>query len=305
LNERFLGKKKYLLAIAVPAAILVILACVFRYPQRALFSFREWRRAQEWKDHSIWLPDYVVVMEAVPVEGIRKNLSGLTWNGETKTLFAVINNPAEIVELSTDGLMLRRIKLFGFEDPEAVEYIGDNRYIVADEQTQKIICVTIDAETSEIHAAGLQRLTLGMGPVGNKGLEGLAWDFSNRKLYAAKERSPVHSYEVTGFPQEPNTTMDIEVGSNKTRDQQLFVSDVSSLDFNQRHQHLLVLSHESKIVIEVSKSGEPVSSLSLLTGHGLTRPVPQAEGLAMDDQDNLYLVSEPNLFYVFRKKAEE
>jgi uncharacterized protein YjiK len=33
----------------------------------------------------------------------------------------------------------------------------------------------------------------------------------------------------------------------------------------------------------------------------LKKRVPQAEGIAMDDDGALYLVSEPNLFYVFKK----
>ncbi|MFP5340066.1 MAG: SdiA-regulated domain-containing protein, partial [Gammaproteobacteria bacterium] len=37
--------------------------------------------------------------------------------------------------------------------------------------------------------------------------------------------------------------------------------------------------------------------------HGLERDVPQAEGMAMGPDGTLYLVSEPNLFYVFRKPA--
>ncbi|MDL2269764.1 SdiA-regulated domain-containing protein [Desulfosarcina sp. OttesenSCG-928-A07] len=291
----------------VPVVIVTfaIIACTFHVPQRIIFNFKEWRHSQEWQSRSLWLPEYRVEIEALPVRGVTENLSGLTWNNETKTLFAVINDPPEIVELSTTGAILRRIQLQGFDDPEAVEYIGSGQYIVADEKGQQIICVAIDAETTEIRAEGLQRLSLDMGPVKNEGIEGLAWDLANRRLYAAKERNPVHIYEITGFPQEPNTTMDITVASNRIRDRRLFISDVSSLVFNSRYQHLLVLSHESKLIIEVDKSGSPISSLSLLMGHGLAKPVPQAEGMAMDDADTLYLVSEPNLFYVFRRQHEE
>ena len=62
---------------------------------------------------------------------------------------------------------------------------------------------------------------------------------------------------------------------------------------------------ELPYTFELNADGEPISSLSLLRGqHGLKRSVPQAEGLTSDDEGNLYLVSEPNLFYVFKKKAE-
>ena len=43
-----------------------------------------------------------------------------------------------------------------------------------------------------------------------------------------------------------------------------------------------------------------VSFRSLWSGFaGLERSVPQAEGMTFDAQGNLYLVSEPNLFYAF------
>ncbi|MCY1187803.1 putative protein YjiK [compost metagenome] len=59
-------------------------------------------------------------------------------------------------------------------------------------------------------------------------------------------------------------------------------------------------------MLELNADGRPISTLSLLRGmHGLKRTVPQAEGVAMDNEGSLYLVSEPNLFYVFRKQARD
>ncbi|HHJ4328591.1 TPA: SdiA-regulated domain-containing protein, partial [Klebsiella pneumoniae] len=84
------------------------------------------------------------------------------------------------------------------------------------------------------------------------------------------------------------------------RDAGLFLRDLSSLDYHRPSGHLLVLSDESRLVLELDVQGRPLSALSLLRGqHGLRRSVPQAEGLASDGQGRLYLVSEPNLFYVF------
>lgn len=298
-------KKLFLLAIIVAAVVAFLIACNRSQLHSATFSFKEWQNADEWKKKSLWLPDYEVVLEALPVEGVEDNLSGLTWNYDTQTLFAVVNRPPKIVELSVTGELLRSIDLDGFDDPEAIEYIGNNDYIVADERTQRVVKITIDADTLEIDAEMLQRLTLGMGTDDNKGVEGLAWDFAEKKLYAAKERDPIHIYEVTGFPQEPNATLNVVVESNRERDKNLFVTDVSSLDFVNEYRHLLVLSHESKLVLEVDMKGRPISSLPLVPGNGLSSAVPQAEGIATDDQRNLYLVSEPNLFYVFKKRVEE
>ena len=50
-------------------------------------------------------------------------------------------------------------------------------------------------------------------------------------------------------------------------------------------------------MVELDVDGRPISTLSLLRGmHGLKRSVPQAEGLAMDEAGELYLV--PALFLV-------
>src|SRR5690606_35178138 len=64
--------------------------------------------------------------------------------------------------------------------------------------------------------------------------------------------------------------------------------------------HLLLLSDESRMVVEYDQQGVPVSMLGLRRGsHGLARSIPQAEGLAIDSQRRVYIASEPNLFYRF------
>jgi uncharacterized protein YjiK len=69
-----------------------------------------------------------------------------------------------------------------------------------------------------------------------------------------------------------------------------------------RTGHLLVLSADSNMLLELDEQGEQVSFMTLLGGfNGLGDTLPRAEGVAMDGQGNLYMVSEPNLFYRFRK----
>ncbi|MNF05873.1 hypothetical protein D3C80_2057010 [compost metagenome] len=65
---------------------------------------------------------------------------------------------------------------------------------------------------------------------------------------------------------------------------------------------MLVLSADSNMLLELDETGEQVSFMTLLGGfNGLSKRIPRAEGVAMDDQGTLYIVSEPNLFYRFKK----
>ncbi len=283
--------------------LLVIVAAVwyeFRLTSRLRFAYRQWRHEKQWRERSLWLPNYCLALVR-EVDGVADNLSALTWNHDTGTLFVILNSPPTVLELSRTGDVLRRLPLVGFHDTEAIEYIGDNHYLIAEEQKQKLSIIEITAESRELHAGDEEPLTLGVGPAGNWGVEGLAWDRDNRVLYAAKERFPIHIYEISGFPQAPNTVRDIVVEQDVSRDRRLFVSDISGLDYNHRLGHLLVLSDASRLLIEVDRNGRPVSALSLVFGNGLDGPVPQAEGVAMDDEETLFIVSEPNLFYIFRK----
>jgi uncharacterized protein YjiK len=56
------------------------------------------------------------------------------------------------------------------------------------------------------------------------------------------------------------------------------------------------------MLLELDELGEQVSFMTLLGGfNGLKETIPRAEGVAIDEQGTLYMVSEPNLFYRFEK----
>ena len=297
-------------AVLITGLLLVLLPLLWagqqwRVFERGWFAVQEWRHAAEWRERSLWLPDYQVVIEAQPIAGLEDDVSALTYDPDRRSLFSVTNHKAELIELSLNGQVLRRIALVGFGDAEAVEYIGPGTYVISDERAQRLFKVHVDERTRWLDAADSEQLSLGLGLNGNKGFEGLAYDSQGRRLFVAKERDPLRILEITGFPS-AEQRLNLHVADDLKRDRRLFVRDLSSLQFDERSGHLLALSDESRLVIELDLDGRPISTLSLLRGmHGLKRSVPQAEGLAMDEIGELYLVSEPNLFYRFTKKAGE
>ncbi|MBT1270037.1 SdiA-regulated domain-containing protein [Pseudomonas sp. VS38] len=294
-------KPAFFILILIALVACGVVAQQLRLFERAWFNWQSWRNPAG--EHSIGLGDYRVALEAKVIDGLNDDVSALTFDPVRNSLFTVTNKNAELVELSLDGKILRRIALVGFGDAEAVEYISDNTYVISDERQQRLIKVHVDDDTQFLDAADAEQMTLGVHLGGNKGFEGLAYDSVGKRLFVAKERDPMLIYEVHGFPHfKPEKTYSVHVINNPKRDAGLFVRDLSSLQYDERSGHLLALSDESFLVLELDIDGRPLSSLSLLKGrHGLKQRVPQAEGIAMDNDGTLYMVSEPNLFYVFKK----
>lgn len=300
-------RRLILVLLLVGVVVLLGLGQAFRVYERAWFAFEEWRHAEVWRGKSLWLPDYRVVLEAEPIDGLDDDVSALTYDPDRQTLFTVTNKQSQLIELSLEGNVLRKIPLHGFGDTEAIEYISRDVYVISDETHQRLIRVTLRDDTRELRIEDAQQLSLAVGRGGNLGFEGLAYDSVGKRLFVAKERNPVHIYEVRGFPYEQtDQPFAVHVVEDLKHNRNLFVRDLSSLQYDEHSGHLLALSDESRLVLELSADGEPISSLSLLRGmQGLRRSVPQAEGIALDDTGALYLVSEPNLFYVFKKREVE
>ncbi len=275
------------------------------WDDRLLFLWQEHSTSAQQQEASIWLPGYRAVIQAKPLEGLAEaQTSGLSWSPLSNTLFTVTGRIPKLVELSLEGEILREVELRGFSDLEGVEVLSDGRIAVIDERRGQMTIFRLSPDATFIDGATLPAISLGHLNAGNKGFEGVAWDARNQRMLLAKERSPFGLFSLP-FPELDEGHSVTPQALLELRSEQVFMRDFSSLAVDQRSGNVLVLSDESRMLLELDAQGNPVSFISLAMGfNGLARSIKQAEGVAMDSAGTIYIVSEPNLFYVFKKKTQ-
>jgi len=251
-----------------------------------------------------WLPGYAVSIDGKPVEGISRNLSAVSYDADLDRLLAVVNGgPTELVALSKSGELLERYPLQGFGDIEGVTYMGHGRVAVSDERAQQISIFRLPTQPRPIDASEAQFFSLGINLNGNKGFEGLTYDAAGDRLFIIKERDPRQLYEVGGVAAslEGPLQLTIRDRSDWIADQ-VFATDLSDIHFDAVTGHLILLSDESRLLMELSDSGRMLSYRSLNRWFGgLRHSAPHPEGVTLDSDGTLFVVSEPNLFYSFRR----
>ena len=284
-------------------AALVVIGAVLNLTHldaRVWYLFHDLTTSSETKERSIWLPDYQADVKALPIPGVTGNASGVTFDRSRQTLWITVNSPTFLVELDLDFNLLRRVELENFKDTEAVAYIEDDRFLLTDERDQTIAIAHIDEYTERIDRNDLQQLVLSLHEPGNKGLEGIAVDPTSYTIFAVRERDPKEFIRVSGFIENQNRICIDYCDQIEVND--LYMDDLSGLHFDLTTGHLLFLSDESKILAEIDRQGKMLSYMDLRKGfHDLNQSIPQPEGVALDDDGNLYIVSEPNLLYRFRR----
>lgn len=289
----------------VTAGLLIGLLRYLHWDDRLIFLWQEYSTSSEQQADSIWLPGYRAVIQGKPIMGLRDaETSGLSWSPLSNTLFTVTGKIPKLVQLSLQGEVLRSIELRGFADPEGIEVLSDGRIAIIDERRAQMSLFYLPLDAQYIDANSVPSVSLGRSRAHNKGFEGVAWDARRQRMLLAKERSPFGLFSLP-FPDAGSGTEPLAENLQELSSAQVFMRDFSSLTVDQRTGHVLVLSDESRMLLELDRQGNPVSFISLAMGfNGLTRSIKQAEGVAMDAQGTIYIVSEPNLFYVF-KKAEQ
>lgn len=295
---RFLPRKRLGLLLILSMAALLALAYALRLEA---IAWHVWH-AQKTKPHdALHLRHYVVEHEAVQIPGVGSDLSDLSYNHETHTLFTVSNQKPLIVELSLTGEVLRTIKVTGIDDMEGIAHISGHRFALLNEAKHSVVLAEIEDGVHEVDVSHAPSLTLAMYANDNKGFEGIAWDKERQRLLVAKERSPKRVIAIHGFvdalPGQP-VAIHIEKLSETAS---CGLRDLSAVTYEPDSGHVLLLSDDSRMVAEYDAEGRLLDTLSLWRGfQGLHRSVPQAEGLAIGPDKRIYVISEPNLFYVFK-----
>ncbi len=184
------------------------------------------------------LDEYKVKIEAKKINEIKKNLSGITFNKNTNTLFAITNSPRNIYELTLNGGdVLRVIDLKGFKDTEGIVYLKDNLYAVIDERKSKVSLIKIYKDTKRIQKQESTKIfSLKLNKYKNFGYEGVAYDEKKDTLYVANEKFPIELIKASDFLK--NKGLNISFGEGLTTLNH-FMYDFSGLHFDNNTRHLL------------------------------------------------------------------
>lgn len=278
--------------------LVLVAGALLHWDDQLRLLWQEQRTSDQQRAASVWLPDYELVLEA-RLPGLEEDeTSGLTWNPATGTLFTVTGQNPQLVEFTPGGVVLRRVKLAGFSDPEAVEALDDGRLGIVDERRRLVAVFQLPPGVESLDLNDLATYDLGFEDAGNKGFEGLAWNPLTQRMLLAKERDPQGLFELP-FPGEDGAAGVLEALPR----QPLLVRDISSVTIDPRTGHTLMLSDESRLLVELDLMGRPRSFISLFGGlNGLVDGIDQAEGVAMDERGDIYVIAEPNLLYVFSRK---
>ena len=250
--------------------------------------------------NNIDLDGYVQVPQS-PITVDALEVSGVTYNLSTNQLVMVADTRrVYITDLS--GNILRTIVLSGFQDTEGIVHIGGTRYAVTEERKGEVVFFNIYSNTTTVYYANcdiVEMPILGGGWGANDGLEGVSYNPVEDKIHTVKEKDDkgYYTFPVPGnFPAtaQANVNCDIDADPFSLIDvagiHHLGLNDLSAANLSPDvSNHVLLLSQESHAIVETDGSCTEYGRLCLPPDSNL-----QLEGVTMDNNGNIYVVSEVN-----------
>jgi uncharacterized protein YjiK len=246
------------------------------------------------------------------------NFSGVTYSATTNSLFVVDNGPSHIYEFDLNGFFRRTIATTGFDDAEGIVWMGGNQFGFLEEKISHVNILTIGPTTtsiakSQLPAGGIIRPDLfpadpsrgALNPTGdNVGMEGIAYDPLLDRFYLTKEKADdtPGDYGVNVFAVDRSGQASVLFNpsvahGSSTVPLTSMATDISDAHFDPVSRNLLILSHESRRIIEVGLNGEVRGTRDL--------PGTQIEGLTiLPDHKTLFVIGESREFFRYESSPE-
>ncbi len=242
---------------------------------------------------------------------LAQEASGVTYNWDTDSLFVAADGSTSVVQVSKTGQLIDSMTLPAgsspqgteFYDNEGIAYLGGGQFAMTEERDRQLVRFTYAAGTT-LTRGDVRTVKLGT-TIGNVGFEGVGNDPVSGGLLVVKEAEPMSIFQ-TGIDWDAGTATNgspTATGSTDLFDPALLglgdLSDVFALAnlstlTGPQTDDLLVLSQESGKVVVTDRAGNVSSSLTLIKdpGNPLSIPEQTHEGVTMDNDGKLYVVSE-------------
>ncbi|HSH64704.1 MAG TPA: SdiA-regulated domain-containing protein, partial [Bacteroidia bacterium] len=230
---------------------------------------------------------------------LAQEVSAVTYNWDTQTLFVVGDGGTSIVQVDKTGQLINSMTLATgsspqgteFYDTEGITYIGGGKFVMVEERDRQAVLFTYVAGSTLTRAA-TQTVKLGT-TIGNVGLEGLCYDPMTGGFVFAKEKQPEGIFQSgidfiagTATNGSASTVNSINLFdpalANLLDFADVFaLSTLPALNGQPNYGNLLILSQESGKVVNIDRSGTISSSLTIVSdpGNPLSVADQQHEGL--------------------------
>jgi uncharacterized protein len=243
---------------------------------------------------------------------LAQEVSAVTYNWDTDTLFVIGDGSRSIVQVTKTGQLINSMTLSlgnspqgtEFYDTEGLTYIGNGKFVLIEERDRQASLFTY-APGRTLTRSNVQTVKLGT-TVGNVGIEGISYDPLTNGYIAVKEISPLGIFQTgidfaagtatNGSPTTVNSTNLFDPANTNLSDfaDVYALSNLPSLTGQSEGSRLLVLSQEDGKIVNIDRSGNISSSLTIASdpGNPLSVADQQFEGLTMDRNGLLYVTSE-------------
>lgn len=237
--------------------------------------------------------------------GLGLEASAVTYARDRGSLFFVPDEGVGVVEISRTGVTLGSMTFGNFpvnstsdgNDIEGITYLGGGVLVVAEERLQDAYRFSfVDGGNVDIAAADWVALDGTNTNIGNTGIEGISYDPRDGSFVAVKQDNP-QALLAGGLSFAPLPGAGVSTMNTLFSGDSLFglasLSDVQTLSpvdvlaGTAAADNLLVLSLDSRRLVEIDRAGQVLSSFDF---SGLTTQA--IEGVTVDEKGVIYVVAE-------------